>query len=626
MRTIAVILDRRYELDGFDPSQVFALTFSEAKFNNLVSRGGSLSTPIKLAKTANNTQLLGFPDETRETSLKPYTRYECEVRVDDQPIFYGFAVLEQSEQFYEMRIYGALADFFQTIGDKSIRDLDLSAQNHDWTAVNVFAATNASSNYCYPAINYGRWTGTKAARAHTDFFPAVYFKLLLEKAATEEGWTLNNYAENWGIPFSLKDMQLQKGCLFEVQMSADYTSTFALSPIIDDDLDSIITDATTHAYDYSLLGTAFAYKCRNGGTYDFIADVIYDVTLTSPQDVGFAIVDVDNSGVYQKRIGDLVIISQTSTGTARIAAFGVRDADVTNVTIGVFVTAGALAPTIKQGTSFRCVAGKEDILTGNTINLADTLPNIKIKDLYLFEAVRKNALIIANNQTKTLEFVTIDSIAAKWPIAKDWSDKVDYTAKPKREYRIGDFGQQNFVKWKEGTDDDPAYRANNDLGNYTLLINDGGLPLEKEMYTAPFAATVEAVSFTDNIHARVLRYSGSGVAYDAPDIQPEPRAMPLVSSAANLVQITSGGGTVTAQIMGFPQTWVEIAGANWTAFEAMLDRMKLVSYMVNLTAIDIQELDVTIPVRVGNSYFMIREVEQWPANKVGLTKVKLMRL
>ena len=61
MRTIAVILDRRFELDGFDPSQVFALTFSEAKFNNLVSRGGSLSTPIKLAKTANNTRLLGFP-------------------------------------------------------------------------------------------------------------------------------------------------------------------------------------------------------------------------------------------------------------------------------------------------------------------------------------------------------------------------------------------------------------------------------------------------------------------------------------------------------------------------------------------------------------------------------------
>jgi hypothetical protein len=182
------------------------------------------------------------------------------------------------------------------------------------------------------------------------------------------------------------------------------------------------------------------------------------------------------------------------------------------------------------------------------------------------------------------------------------------------------------VRWKDGTDDDPAYRANNDLGNYTLLINDGGLPLEKDMYTAPFAATVEAVSFTDNIHARVLRYSGSGVAYDDPDIQPEPRAMPLVSDTANLVQITSGGGTVTAQIMGFPETWTEIAEANWTAFEAMLDRMKLVSYMVNLTAIDIQELDVTIPVRVGNSYFMIREVEQWPANKVGLTKVKLMRL
>ncbi len=78
--------------------------------------------------------------------------------------------------------------------------------------------------------------------------------------------------------------------------------------------------------------------------------------------------------------------------------------------------------------------------------------------------------------------------------------------------------------------------------------------------------------------------------------------------------------------MGLRERWVGRAEAKWTALEAMLDRMKVVSYMVNLTAIDIQELDVTIPVRVGNSYFMIREVEQWPANKVGLTKVKLMRL
>ena len=625
MRTIAVVLDRRFELDGFDPSQVFALTFAEAKFNSLVSRGGTLSTPIKIAKTANNTKVLGFPDDVREQSLRPYTRYECDVRVDDQSIFYGYAVLEQSEDFYEMRIFGALSDFFETVGDKSIRELDLSAQNHDWTAANVRSATNASSNYAYPAINYGRWTGTKASRPHTDFFPATYFKLLLEKAATEEGWTLNNYSSDWSIPFSLQDMELEQGCLFEVQMSADYTATFALTPIIDDDLDSIITDPTTHAHDYASPGTAYAYKCRNGGTYDFIADIIYDVTLTPPQDVGFAIVDVNNSGVYQKRISDLTIITQTSTGTARVAAFGVSDTDVTNVTIGVFVTAGAASPTIKQGTSFRCVAGKEQILTGNTINLADTLPDVKIKDLYLFEAVRRNALIIANNQTKELEFITLDSIAAKWPIAKDWTDKVDYTRKPKSEYRLGDFAQNNNVLWKDGTDDDPAYRSDNDLGNYVLTINDGALPLDKDMYTAPFAASARASSFTNNVHVFIPRYSSSSVAYDDPDVDPVVRAMPLTSSTDDVVQIDTAS-SVTDQMQGFPVTWEEIAEANWTAFEAMLDRTKLKTFYVNLSATDIQELDVTIPVRIGEGYYMIREVSQWAANRVGITKVKLIRL
>jgi hypothetical protein len=79
-------------------------------------------------------------------------------------------------------------------------------------------------------------------------------------------------------------------------------------------------------------------------------------------------------------------------------------------------------------------------------------------------------------------------------------------------------------------------------------------------------------------------------------------------------------------MQGFPVTWEEIADANWTAFEAMLDRTKLKTFYVNLSAIDIQELDVTIPVRIGEGYYMIREVSQWAANRVGITKVKFIRL
>jgi hypothetical protein len=624
MRTIAVILDRRFELNGFTPSQVFALTFSEAKFNNLVSRGGSLSTPVKLAKTANNTRVLGFPNEINETSLKPYTRYECEVRVDNQPIFYGFAVLEVSEDFYEMRIYGALADFFQTIGDKSIRDLDLSAFNHAWTAVNVFAATNATSNYCYPAINYGRWTGTKAARAHTDFFPAVYFKLLLEKAASEEGWTLNGYADNWGIPFSVQDFRNEKGVLFTSEYGSDvgetYGSLFGSGAFFVSGLDTVSNDPTSHAHT-DLFGSE-VYETRAGGSYDFNAQITYTTSAGGTKKA--RLVQTDFSSI--RTLAEVDIPNGTNL-TVELNAYGVsHDGSLPYVTILFTSTLTTGTVTIKAGSSLSCTAGSEDIKTGDLYNIADTLPDIKIKDLYLFEAVRKNALIIADNQAKTLQFVTIDSIAAKWPIAKDWTDKVDFTAKPKIEYRLGDFAQNNDVRWKEGTEDDPAFRANPDLGNYILPINDGALPLEKVMYTAPFAATVEADSFTDNFHARVLRYSGSGVAYDNPDINPVARAMPLVSRATNLVQITSGGGTVTAQIMGEPETWEEIAEDNWTAFESMLDRMKLVEYRVRLSAIDIQELDVTVPVKVRDDYFMIREVEQWPANKVGLTKVKLIRL
>jgi hypothetical protein len=452
---------------------------------------------------------------------------------------------------------------------------------------------------------------------------------------------LNNYAENWGIPFSLKDFENVTGCLFDVELTSDQTLNYktggvaVIGPqIFSDDFDQVNNDPTDHAFDVSSGGTVYGYQMRKDGTYDFKATIEYDASLlTGTQQCIIQLGVTDNLGGVQSQVfASQTLDASSGTGVIELNAYGVQTIANRYVVI-VFVLQEVGVPggsnftvDIIAGTKLQCTQGRETYLTGDKINIADTLPNIKIKDLYLFEAVRKSALIIADNRAKTLQFVTLDSIKAKWPIAKDWTDKVDFTAKPKREYRLGDFAQQNDVRWKDGTEDDPAFRANPDLGNYILSINDGALELEKEMYTAPFAATVEADSFTDNFHARVLRYSGCGIAYDAPDINPEPRAMPLVSRTSNLVQITSGGGTVTNQIMGEPETWAEIAEANWTAFESMLDKMKLVNYMVRLSAIDIQELDVTVPVKVRDDYFMIREVEQWPANKVGLTKVKLIRL
>ena len=629
---IEIIINRSYKLDGFKPSEVIALTFAEAKFNNLVTRGGTFSNKIKLGKTVNNRQVLGFPEDNRETSSRPYTRFECEIKIGQNPVFYGVAILELTQDFYELRVFSGLTDFFKLLNDKTLPELDLSDLNHNWTAANVRSATNSSTDYCYPAINYGRWTGIKASRANTDFFPAVYFKRLLESSATELGWTLNNYSETQSIPFSKESIESERGCLFEISINGSWTGGITPTGILPiytntainiDAFNTIVSDPTDHVYNYS--GTAdldYSYKLREGGVYDFEATIYYDVNYPPTFGAYFCIILVDNSGAYQKILAVSDAITDfVGTGTVVIKAFGVRYEANRNVTIGI---AGNTA-TFTTGTKLKCTSGKEPIVSGNIINIADTLPKIKCKDLFLFEAVRQNALIVADPITKTLEFVPFDTIADRWGAARDWTDKVDLTIKPKYEYRLTDYAQVNELRWKDGTDEDVAYKANNELGNSSFDIDDRGLDDTKVEYTAPFAASVRRSSFTDNTHAYIPRYSDSSIAYDAPDINPVVRAMPLVSSTDNLVQITSASA-VTDQMQGFPETWAEIKADNYTSFEAMLNRLKLVTVQVNLTAEDIASLDFTYPVKMLGNYWFLQEVKQWKANKAGTTTVKAIRL
>jgi hypothetical protein len=142
-----VILDYDKELDGLNPSEVFAMTFAEAKFNSIVERGGTYSTVLKVARTGNNDRIFGMPSDNRSTSARPYTRFDCRVEENGLPFFYGVAVLEEAQDFYGLRIYSGTASFFQEYGDTDIRDLDLSALNHDWTAANVYVARNRLTGY-----------------------------------------------------------------------------------------------------------------------------------------------------------------------------------------------------------------------------------------------------------------------------------------------------------------------------------------------------------------------------------------------------------------------------------------------------------------------------------------------
>ena len=57
-----------------------------------------------------------------------------------------------------------------------------------------------------------------------------------------------------------------------------------------------------------------------------------------------------------------------------------------------------------------------------------------------------------------------------------------------------------------------------------------------------------------------------------------------------------------------------------------MNKFKMLEVNVNLTGIDIADLDLTTPVRLLGNTWIIRQVEQFAVNKAGSTTVELIRI
>ena len=628
MADVWIYIDLDKQLDGIDANTTIALTFAAAKFNSLVSRGGTLSNRFQLAKTANNKRQLSLLDDPNSESDRPYLLYDCRIEVDGQPTFTGLASVEESQDYYSLRVYSGITNFFELVGDKTLRDLDLSAFDHDWTAANVNGArqNDNTDGYVYPNINYGRWTGQAIGdRPHTDFYPATYFKTLLEKAATEEGYTLNNYDTNKVIPFSLENFKSLKAG--NGIASSTVLQTLTVNNVNPEDERAEFSSVVGNRLNYFSQDTVGIKNYTDirvrSGSLNIEAVIDYEADVGNSNNVTLGIF---RGNPTPETPIDFISIAPGATGTATFEINYTENTDPLNVFyIAISGTANDTLD-ILAGSTLSIVNSSIDILNGDVVPLEDIQPPIKIKDLFLYEAVRQNALLITDPINKTLEFISINSIRANRFTALDWSSKVDTLTEPKREYRLREYAQNNYLLYKEGIEEDPAFAANNNLGRGNFTVDDKVLNLDRDWYTAPFAASGKSANFTEQpAIILVPRYSSTGLAYTAPDLSPQPRVLDIEIDDTFLVNITGQAVLATQANATFEGFDLSVTN-DYAALTEMFTRMKLLEDYVRLNAIDIANLDITKPVYLLNSYWFIREVSQFEVTSSTSTKIKLIRL
>ena len=188
--------------------------------------------------------------------------------------------------------------------------------------------------------------------------------------------------------------------------------------------------------------------------------------------------------------------------------------------------------------------------------------------------------------------------------ALDWSDKVvnKRSEASDIEYRMSNMAQKLIFKYKENEVGDTEWGA--------LYVDDETLQYEKTVVTLPFAPCQGKASSV--IYIPIYSVQLSEEYYELDDISINsvtPRIAELSNDRLSVYRL--GYGTLLSSY--------------WGAYANLIRRPKIIKEQVKLNAIDLKNIDMTIPVYISQygSYFAILEIK---TKKDDICDVQLLKI
>lgn len=163
------------------------------RLDDLTTRQSTYSNEISLPKTSKNKKALDFLGEPGSLSRKPYQVAQARLVLDSmEMINNGRAMIEETTDSYNIKVYDGIINLFTAIEGKSIKDLDWSDLDHVATPQLVVDSMDGSQEYIYTL--YGTATNLQV----TDVFqrtlveymlPNVYEYAIFDRILTQAGFT-----------------------------------------------------------------------------------------------------------------------------------------------------------------------------------------------------------------------------------------------------------------------------------------------------------------------------------------------------------------------------------------------------------------------------------------------------
>ena len=666
------------ELLDLKGDESIEVDYSIFDIEKIDKRGGARSYEFNLPKTNKNKSVLENPEMVNSLSDVPYTRLPCLVLIDGVDVLIRFAEVGGVKDSYAIRLYGGNTDLFSSIKDLKLSDVDLSEYDEFWVLDEIVASLANTTGIIYPIIDYHQDSPNSYLNndpppvIRCDFMlTSVFVNLLLQKIFSGTGYAVTNEIEDDTVdlilPYNGSQLVRNKDARrYEATFTVDaqYTTSVQMppSPILSYGtwikFDSV-TNASDNFGSYWKHGNfnpfpfgantniffRFAENTRFTLEYNlkFVGDglnnpaeitvctnftAVVDPSQETPTTVqhlftGDTTNDFTLSGEFEMQTGDYNTFLSNFDDFNCLMIFSIRNF------------------TIKAGSYVRIK--NVEILEEGKLKYVDTyqqknyltpaklLPDMT-QAVFVKSYMQMFCLLpIINDVYKTARLIEFSSLISNLHLCYDWSNLIDETEEPELTFISDKYGQNNLFKYTQDGEEPKPVGTDG-----TILIDNGNLEFEKTIVELPFAATNTNKRLVDNDipQIRVFReglYNDSRepriLTIDRIDLGDDLTLTDNINTEVYTEDVPvpyfiKSGGTLN---LGFDDSLLE---TYYELLSNIMNRVKILSVQVRLSASDVSQLDFSRPVYIQKyeSYFYISAVKGFSYTESRSTLVELVKL
>lgn len=533
----------------------------------------SFTWSLRFPKTPRNAMALDGLGINGSESTKPYETIKVALIENGFPILRNgnLQITETNKTEYVGNIKDGIIDFFNSMGDESLADLDISELDHNNTVSEILATWDDINNnlpYKYLLANYnGKFLPDLFGMtnfSNTSLIPSAKASYLLDKIFEKHGWTYSG--------LNVEDTYLS------YPLNSDYDVTTGL----------VVGSAGMNSFAWTL-SKGWNFKPfifdTSGNDPEYITIQVNSFLIQKEGAYGINLPQYDFEGRSIEYMVSVLGFQFLEPGFHSLGNLNVGD------TVGILIRAGKNSR--KKRTYNLSFQGDVTIhrLDASLISFSTNLTIFKQRD-FIKELMMQNAVIsIADATKKHIEFVTLDQRLNSSEV-EDWSKY--FIEKEKEIYILGSYAQNNYLKHKYGTESENYNDGNLVVNNKNLKIDETlfeskaytneRLDLEIKTPNSVFIPTLK----TFEIEAKE---SGGNIHLEYNTITDR---MFFCKFQYNFIYITINGQTYARQTpIAVPLTFKNIVAEKYNDIDFIINNAKLVTLKLALPSLEVLNLDFT---------------------------------